>query len=352
MIWVSLHLFRKTLCCMIAGGMSLSCVSTVANADDSQAAVRSIQSRMVKIFGAGGLRNLYSYSTGFLASPDGHIVTVWSHVLDQDRVTVILANGRKETAVVLGAEPQLDLAVLKIEREGLQLPYFDIENHTSAAPGTRVLAFSNMFKVATGDEPLSILHGVIAAKTKLTARRGAYEVPYDGPVYIIDAITNNPGAGGGLVTNTRGELLAMIGKELRNNESNTWINYAMPMSELTPVIKQIMTGDYVSQETKPDGEDNPLRYQPLDFGLLMIADVVFRTPAFIEVVDADSLAEKLKLKPGDLILFVNDNLVQSCRELRQEFGRLEAGDDLSLTIRRDNKLMTVDALVPRKVDED
>ena len=350
MNWVSARLPHQTLCCLLAGVVSLSCAT--ANADDSQAALSAIQSRMVKIFGAGGLRNLYSYSTGFLASPDGHIVTVWSHVLDQDRVTVILANGRKETAVVLGAEPQLDLAVLKIEREGLQLPYFDLEKHTSGVPGTRVLAFSNMFKVATGDEPLSILHGVIAAKTKLTARRGAYEVPYDGPVYIIDAITNNPRAGGGLVTNVKGELLAMIGKELRNNESNTWINYAMPISELTPVIKQIMTGDYVSQETKPDAEDNPLRYQPLDFGLLMIPDVVFRTPAYIEVVDANSLAEELKLKQGDLILFVNDTLVQSCRELRQEFGRLEAGDDLLLTIRRGDQLMTVEARVPRKVTEE
>ncbi|MBD3673762.1 MAG: trypsin-like peptidase domain-containing protein [Planctomycetaceae bacterium] len=325
-------------------------VQSLAQVDTNEQVSQMIQPKMVKIFGAGGLRNLHSYSTGFLVSPEGHIVTVWSHVLDRDQVTVILANGRKETAAVLGAEPQLDLAVLKIVREGLQLPYFDLEETTSAVPGTRILAFSNMFKVATGDEPVSILHGVIAAKTKLTARRGAYEVPYDGPVYIIDAITNNPGAGGGLVTTTDGQLLAMIGKELRNNESNTWINYAMPMSELTPVIRQIMSGDYVSQQTKNDNEDNPLSYQPLDFGILMVPDVVFRTPAYIEVVEDGSIAAELNLRPGDLVLFVNDNLVQSCREFREQLGNLEAGDDLSLIVRRDDALITVETLVPNKPD--
>lgn len=337
------HLFQA----VIAICLSVACLTPV-NADDTQTAVQTIQPKMVKIFGAGGLRNLHSYSTGFLVSEEGHIVTVWSHVLDQDQVTVILANGRKETASVLGAEPQLDLAVLKIVREGLEVPYFDLDESRTAAPGTRILAFSNMFKVATGDEPVSLLHGVVAAKTKLTARRGAYEVPYDGPVYIIDAITNNPGAGGGLVTTTDGELLAMIGKELRNNESNTWINYAIPMSELTPVIKQIISGDYVSQQTNPDDEDNPLRYQPLDFGMLLVPDVVFRTPAYIEVIEQGSIADELGLQQGDLILFVNDNLVQSCREFRQELGKLEVGDDLSLIVRRNDVLITVETLVPKK----
>jgi serine protease Do len=303
---------------------------------------------MVKIFGAGGLRNLYSYSTGFLVSPEGHIVTVWSHVLDEDEVTVILSNGRRETAVVLGAEPQLDLAVIKIQAEGLQLPFFDIKKTASGVPGTRVLSFSNMFKVATGDEPLSVLHGVIAAKTKLTARRGAYEVPYDGPVYIVDAITNNPGSGGGLLTTTDGELLAMIGKELRDNESNTWINYAIPLDVIAPVVDQIISGEYVLQEKKPTGEENPRNYSPLDFGFVTVPDVVFRTPAYIDVVQPGSTAEEIGLQQGDLVLFVNDTLIQSCRELNEQLGFLEAGDDLSMVIRREDALVTVETIVPRK----
>src|SRR5437868_11229180 len=45
----------------------------------------------------------------------------------------------------------------------------------------------------------------------------------------MDAITNNPGAGGGVITTRKGELLGLIGKELRNNLTDTWINYAVPI---------------------------------------------------------------------------------------------------------------------------
>jgi S1-C subfamily serine protease len=316
---------------------------------DAETVSRFVQPRMVKIFGAGGIKNLYSYSTGFIVTPQGHIATVWSHVLDRDEVTVILSNGRRETAHVLGAEPQLDLAVLKMDAENLELPCFDLKKDSGkAGAGTRVLAYSNMFKVATGDEPMSILHGVIAAETRLSARRGAFSVPYDGPVFIVDAITNNPGAGGGILTRYDGKIVAMIGKELRNTESNTWINYAMPIGALTPVIDQIISGNYVTKESKPEIEDNPRRYRPLDFGLVMIPDVVFRTPTYVDRVVPGSLAEQLEIQPGDLILFVNDTLVQSNKELDRELGILEATDDLRIVLRRDNNLITVETIVPRK----
>ena len=60
-------------------------------------------------------------------------------------------------------------------------------------------------------------------------RIGIFEAPYTGDVYVIDAITNNPGAAGGVLTTRKGELLGLIGKELRNELTDTWINYAMPI---------------------------------------------------------------------------------------------------------------------------
>lgn len=303
--------------------------------------------RVVKIFGAGGIRGLHAYGTGFLVSAEGHIITVWSHVLDTDEVTVVLSNGRRFEAKVLGAEPQLDLAVLKLKEDELSLPFFDLKEATSAGPGTRILGFSNMFKVATGAEPVSVLHGVIAGRTKLTARRGAYEVPYDGDVYVVDAITNNPGAGGGVITTLDGKLLGMIGKELRNAQSNTWINYAVPIPEIREIVKQIITGRYVSEE-KPDEEQNPNRYAPLDFGLVMIPDVLYRTPAYVTSVLPGSAAAGAGLKPDDLIVFVNDEVIQSNRMLKQELGRLESGDTLRLIVKRETSLLDVGLRVEKK----
>jgi serine protease Do len=313
--------------------------------------IAAVRPKMVKIYGAGGIRNLYAYSTGFLVSPQGHIATVWSHVLDADAVTVILDDGRKFEGKLLGAEPQLDLAVLKIPGE--DLPYFDLDAQAATAgSGTRVLAFSNMFKVATGDEPVSVLHGVVAAQTKLAARRGVFEIPYNGPVYVVDAITNNPGSGGGMLTTRDGRLLAMIGKEIRNSQSNTWINYAIPISELKTPIQEIMTGRFTTRPAEPteDEPSKPKRYRPLDFGLVTVPDVVFRTPAFVDSVVPGSPAAKAGIRPDDLILFVNDELIQSCKSLSAELGKLEAGDTLRLVLRRNGALVSVELPVVKKAE--
>ena len=269
--------------------------------------------------------------------------------MDGDTANVVLWDGRRYEATVLGAEPQLDLAVIKIDAENL--PYFDLQETAAVPPGARVLGFSNMFKVAVGDEQVSVLHGVIAAKTTLVTRRGVFEAPYHGPVYVVDAITNNPGSGGGVLTTWDGRLVGMIGKELRNAQTNTWVNYVIPITELKQAIEEIVSGKFTPRRTT-DGDDlaenAPERYRATDFGLVMLPDVVYRTPAFIDRVVSDSPAAQAGLKPDDLVLFVDDQLIQSVRMLKEEFGRLESGGTLRLVVRRGDQLLTVELPIPRK----
>ena len=93
-----------------------------------------------------------------------------------------------------------------------------------------MLAFSNLFGIATGDEPVSMLHGVVSAVAPLDARRGAFATNFRGDVYVVDAAANNPGAAGGALTDSQGRLLGMLGKELRSSLTGTWLNYALPVS--------------------------------------------------------------------------------------------------------------------------
>ncbi len=332
--------------CTVALGMGLWLLSLDAaslRAQSSQQAILDVLPKVVKIFGAGGVRGLEHYGSGFLVSSEGHIVTVWSHVLDSDVITVVLDDGRRFSAEVLGAEPQKDVAVIKIDAE--QLPYFDLSEATQAGPGTRVLAFSNVFNVAAGDEPVSVMHGVIAARTMLSARRGRFEVPYDGPVYLVDAATNNSGAAGGVLTTQDGRLLAMLGRELRSAQTNTWINYAVPISELANVVHQIQTGDFSTSGPASTAE-NPGRYEAADFGIVLVPDVVHRTPAYIDELLQGSPAAAAGLRPDDLIVFANNQLVPSIRSLLDELGRLEDGDELTLVVRRENQLVTITLTAP------
>jgi len=311
-------------------------------------AASEVQSKVVKLFGAGGLAGLQGYGTGFVISPNGHIATVWSHLLDGDTVSVVLSNGKRQTGRVLAAEPKLDLAVIKIEAEGLD--HFDLQTTATGGPGTRIYAFSNMFKVAAGDEPLSVQHGIISARTQLTARRGRFASNYNGPVYIVDAITNNPGSAGGVLTTRDGQLLGMLGRELRDAQSQVWVNYVVPIGELAPTLQAMMQGEYTRASVI-----DPLavlrNIPPRTFGMILVPDIVFRTPAYIDEVLPGSAAETAKLQPDDLIVFLNGKVVNSVRTLQTELNQLQPGQDAEFVIRRGGELITAKFPVPVDLDE-
>lgn len=323
-------------------------MSVRSHAQSTRETIEQVLPRVVKIFGAGGVKNLEAYGSGFLISADGYIVTVWSHVLDADVVTVVLDDGRRFEAELLGAEPTLELAVLKIDAEGL--PHFDLVETAEAGPGTRVLAFSNVFQVAVGDEPVSVLHGVIAATEPLSARSGRFDVSYNGPVYVVDAVTNNSGAAGGVLTTRDGRLLGMIGRQLNDAESNTRLNYSIPISELSNTIEQIQTGDF-SRDRDDASLEVADNFDAIDFGIVLVPDVVERTPAYIDVVLEDSQANAEGLLPDDLIVFANNRLVHSCQAFEAELGQLRPADDLVVVVRRNDALVTVTLTAPRTLPQ-
>lgn len=295
-----------------------------------------VQPRMVKVYGAGGLRGLEAYQTGFLISPEGHVLTAWSYVLDTDSIAVTLNDGRKFEARLLGADPRLEVAVLKIEAAGL--PYFDLRQAVDAEAGTRVLALSNLFGVAMGNEPVSVQRGTISVKTRLEARRGVYEIPYDGPVYVLDAVTNNPGAAGGALVTLRGELVAMLGKELRNALNNTWLNYAIPIEQLRGTVEQIRAGKYVLRKSE-EAAKKPARPLALAMlGISLVPDVVERTPPYVDAVAPGSPAAKAGVQPDDLVVLVGDRFIPSCKALAAELQYIDFEDQLKLTVLRGQQM--------------
>jgi len=329
------------LVCHLAFVLLLPCAA-LAQSSYSEV-IAQTQPKIVKIFGAGGLRGLEAYQSGFLISGEGHILTAWSYVLDSDVITVYLSDGRKLTAELLGMDPRSEIAVLKID--GQSLPHFNIEEAVTLRAGAKVLAFSNMFGIALGNEPASVLHGVVAAKTDLTARRGAFETNYRGPAYVLDAMTNNPGAAGGALTDSKGRLAGLLGKELRSSVSNIWLNYAIPIGELQPTIDQIIAGKF-RPASREEGQKKPKEHHTLaTLGIQLVPDFLPRTPPFVESVTPRSTAAKAGVKPDDLILFVNGRVVASCKVLADELTFIDRLDPIRLTIQRGQELVDVE-LVP------
>src|SRR5205823_12925468 len=143
------------------------------------------------------------------------------------------------------------------------------------------------FRIANRDEPMSVQRGVVAAYARLPLQRGIFEAPYQGEVYVLDAITNNPGAAGGALTTRTGELLGVIGKELRNSLSNTWINYAMPATAKVDVrqgdqVVSVSLSEFVAKgmkgEYKPTSKEKKEEGQGAFTGIVFVPNVVERTP--------------------------------------------------------------------------
>ncbi len=315
-----------------------------ARASDGAASLsevaRQVQVKVVKIYGTGGVRGLEAYQSGLLISDKGHVLTVWSYVLDADEVTVVLDDGRRYSAKHVAADPLTEIAVLKFEPEGEPLPHFALVEAATAEPGARVLAFSNLFGIATGDEPVSMLHGVLSAVAPLEARRGAFATNYRGEVYVVDAAANNPGAAGGALTNSQGHLLGLLGKELRSSLTGTWLNYALPVSSFATTVEDILAGRYTPPElSEVDQPESPLT--PAALGILLVPDVVVRTPPYVDRVVPESAAARAGLRPDDLVVMVNAIVAASCRDAVALLQRLESDATVRIAVLRGEELIEV-----------
>ena len=143
---------------------------------------------------------------------------------------------------------------------------------------------SNLFGVATGNEPASVQHGTISVRTRLEARRGVFETPYHGPVYVLDVVTNNPGAAGGALVTRRGELLGMLGKELRNAlEQHLAELRRADRASSASRWSEIRAGQVRRPQGRRGGQEaGPGADAWRCWGSSLVPDVVERTPPYVD----------------------------------------------------------------------
>ena len=296
-----------------------------------------MQEKVVKLFGAGGARGLESYQTGVLVGNDGYILTSWSTVLDVAKVRVVAFDGRRLDATVIGVDPANEIALLQVENAGLI--GFDLSSLPVAHPGQRVFALSNLFGIATGNEYCSIQKGVIMAVAPLTQKRGRTKAIYQGRVLVLDAMTNNPGAAGGALVNLKGELLGLLGKEVRDEQAGIWVNYALPADVIKSSMDRIIAGTSYTenQDTKVVKSPHTLN----ELGLTMIPDVLPKTPPFVDEIRAGSLASRSGLQTNDLILLVNQQRIDSLKTLEKTFSTIDKADSFELMVQRGQELVRI-----------
>ncbi len=311
-------------------------------ATSTRQTIRDAQRKVVKIYGAGGLREMEAYQSGMLVSPQGHVLTMLSYVLDTDDLVAILDDGRKLELEFLSSDLVRDIAVLKLKGEFDSLPYFDLQDAASvdakAESGRRVMALSNLYGIATGNEAVSVLQGVVTAMAPLAARRGAFQANFRGDVYVLDAFANNPGAAGGALVDWQGHLLGMLGKELRSEVTGTWLNYALPVQALSGPVADLIAGRMLANADMLQlVPEQPLSTELL--GLRLVPNVLSRTPPYIDSVRRDSVADRAGLRPDDLIVFLDQRPITSRQDFLERLAFHESEEQLSLSVLRDGTLL-------------
>ena len=300
-------------------------------------AVKKVLPTTVKIVGSGGLRGLEAYQSGVLISSEGHVLTAWSYVLDSES-TVTTNDGERFQCKLVGYDAKLEIAILKVDAEGL--PHISLANTVDVSVGTQVLTFCNCYGVATGDEPVSVQRGVISAKTKLAAKRGSWQTPYTDDAYLMDAITSNPGAAGGMVCDFKGQPIGLIGKESRDARTGLWLSYAIPFSKLAESVDRILEGknrEGLSTSSRRTAE--PL--EPALLGFKLVPEVLNRTPPYIEVVKDKSVAWKAGLLADDLIVEINGLPTASCRDVAKRLGQVDRDSPVTITLQRGSEFLQV-----------
>jgi len=305
--------------------------------------------RVVKLYGVG-IGEEHGYATGVVVSPDGLVVTVLGLFLETVNLRAVAADGHIYHAECIYRDEYRQLALLQLDRHPenadtdasvndqmapIQIEYFKPAEGPGLKPGDWVFSVGNNFKVADGDEPVSVLKGIVSARAKIDAQHGGQPFPFRGDVYILDALTSTPGAPGSALIDLDGHWVGLVGKIVTARQTNTFLNYAYPVEELKAFLKDAKAG--VNAATRPAVVDAPPGYH----GIKLSKIAYRRQLPFVQSVAPGSPAEAAGLKAEDLIVSANGTAVPHARIFNELCERLHTGDELSLIVKRGEQLVSI-----------
>ena len=258
-----------------------------------------------------------SLGSGVIVTTEGHIITN-NHVVDQvDEIEVQLHNGRTLKARLVGADAQVDLAVLKVDEPNVTPLKFGDSDAVQA--GDFVLAVGNPF----GFEE-TVTDGIISSKGRPN------RVDSFGDLLQTNAAIN-PGNSGGPLINLRGEVVGINTAIISRSGGSQGIGFAIPSnsvkSALESLLKQgrIIRGYLgIQMRTLPGGQPDQ------DTDGIIVEDVIPGSPA-----------AEAQIQPGDVIRKFDGREVKSFPALRSMVSQVELNKKVELEIVRNGKPMTV-----------
>ena len=257
---------------------------------------------------------------------NGYLLTN-HHVIDNaEQITVALTDRREFEAEVVGADPETDIALLKIDADSLTaLPFAD---SNELQVGDYVVAIGNPFGLGQ-----TITAGIVSAVGRSGLRLESYED------FIQTDAAINVGNSGGALINLKGELVGINTAIFSGRGGNIGIGFAIPINMARQIMDQLLTHGEIQR-----GRIG-VQIQDLIPDLAEALGTSHERGAVVAQVIPGTPAEAAGIQIGDVIVEMNGEPVVGSSDLRNKVGLLRVGDAVRLTIERDGKPMTIELAV-------
>ncbi len=292
------------------------------------------------MFGGNGMQTVpqeqQSSGSGVIISSDGYIVTNY-HVIEQaEEIQVTLNDKRAYEAKLVGADPNTDIAVLKIEEK--DLPLLSWGNSDNVKIGEWVLAVGNPFNLTS-----TVTAGIVSAKARNINIIGGNGIGAGAVESFIqtDAAVN-PGNSGGALVNTLGQLIGINTAIASQNGTFTGYSFAIPAN----LVKKIVN-DLIEFGTVQRGYLG-VNIQDVDASLAQAKNLDKVSGVYVLGVMKDGAAEDANLSEGDVITAVDNVKVNNVAELQEQINRHRPGDEVSITYSRKGAEQTAKTILKNK----
>lgn len=315
----------------LAGGTNQQVISIEDNTDNIYKAV--IEKAMPSVVGVttvvetvdnffGIPTQASGLGTGVIVDSRGYILTN-SHVVEDGaakNVTVLLYDGTKEEAEVLWNDKTIDLAVLKIDRTGLQAA--ELADSDEVEIGDIVVAIGNPLGL---EFERTVTEGIVSGLNRSLQVEG--NVTMENLIQTSAAI--NPGNSGGPLLNTKGQVIGINTVKASDGEG---LGFAIPINDAKAIIEQFKeNGIFEKVQLGIQGIDVAYYQQ------MMGIDMGVESGVYVAVVDDNTPASKAGMQPNDIITKIGDTEVDGMEVLTRALYNYSKGEETTIEVYRNGK---------------
>src|SRR5664279_83209 len=248
-------------------------------------------------------RKVTGFGSGVIISPDGYIVTN-NHVIDgADSIQVTLYNNKTYTAIIVGRDPDTDIALIKIKAKNL--PTIKFGDSDNLRLGEWVLAVGNPFNLTS-----TVTAGIVSAKGRSLDMDGGYKI--ESFIQTDDAL--NMGKSEGALVNTKGELVGITSAIVSPTGTYSGNSFAIPVN----IVKK--TVDDLRQYGRAQRAVMGINIQEVTSEIAQKVNLDNVSGVYVASVAEDGAAEEAGIKAKDVIVKIDDKTILSPAQLQETVG--------------------------------